>query len=74
VSKILAPAFFGEIAVIRGGLRTATVTAASPVAVLELTSAGLDAIAASRPNVRQVLADFAQQREAELLRQGLARP
>lgn len=71
VSKIPAPAFFGEIAVIRGGLRTATVTAASPVAVLELTRAGLDRLAASQPNIEDVLAEFAQQREAELHSQGL---
>ena len=73
VAKIPAPAFFGEIAVVRGGPRTATVTAASPVTVLELTLAGLDAITASRPNIRQVLVEFAQQREAELQRQGLLR-
>jgi CRP-like cAMP-binding protein len=77
VSKIPAPAFFGEIAVIRGGLRTATVTAATPVAVLELTPAGLESITASQPNIRRVLADYADQRETELRRQGLlkdARP
>ena len=71
VAKIPAPAFFGEIAVVRGGPRTATVTAASPVTVLELTLAGLDAISAQQPNIRKVLAEFAQQREDELQRQGL---
>jgi len=71
VAKMPAPAFFGEIAVVRGGPRTATVTAASPVAVLELTLAGLDAISAHQPNVRKVLVEFAEQREADLQRQGL---
>ena len=71
VSKIPAPAFFGEIAVIRGGLRTATVTAASDVAVLELTPAGLETITAGQPRVLDLLIDFANQREAELHRQGL---
>jgi CRP-like cAMP-binding protein len=71
VAKIPAPAFFGEIAVVRGGARTATITAASPVTVLELTLAGLDAISADRPNVRKVLVEFAELREGELQRQGL---
>lgn len=73
VSKIPAPAFFGEIAVIRGGLRTATVTAASPVAVLELTPEGLETITTKQPRIRQVLSKFADKREAELHRQGLAK-
>jgi cAMP-dependent protein kinase regulator len=72
VAKIPAPAFFGEIAVVRGGApRTATVTAASAVSVLELTLTGLNAISAKQPNVRKVLAEFAEQREGELQRQGL---
>ena len=64
-----APAFFGEIAVMRGGARTATVTAASTVAVLELTRAGLEAISMLRPNIRQVLVEYAEQREGALQRQ-----
>lgn len=71
VSKIPAPAFFGEIAVIRGGLRTATVTAASAVAVLELTPTGLEAITESQPRVLDLLVEFAGRREAELQRHGL---
>ncbi len=71
IAKMPAPAFFGEIAVVRGGARTATITAASPVTVLELTLDGLAAISAHQPNVRKVLVEFAEQREAELQRHGL---
>lgn len=71
VSKIEAPAFFGEIAVLDGGVRTATVTAASHVEVLELSVAGLAAITANQPNVREVLRDFAKKRQTELNHRGL---
>ena len=46
-------------------------TAASDVAVLELTPAGLETITAGQPRVLDLLIDFANQREAELHRQGL---
>lgn len=70
VAKIGAPAFFGEIAVLEGGTRTATVTAASPVEVLELTKADLHAIAENHPRVREVIRQFAGQRQAELEQRG----
>ncbi len=51
--------FFGEISILSGKPRTATVTAASPCDLLELDRATLDAIAQTKPRVWDVLKDFA---------------
>ena len=50
--------FFGEISVLSGKARSATVTAATHCEMLELDRATLDQITASYPHVRQVLEDF----------------
>ncbi|KAA0255337.1 MAG: hypothetical protein EDX89_05915 [Acidobacteria bacterium] len=50
--------FFGEIAVLTGKPRTATVTAAAHCELLELDKPTLDAITEIRPHVRDVLQDF----------------
>jgi hypothetical protein len=50
--------FFGEISILSGKPRSATVTAATPCEMLELDRATLDQITASYPHVRQVLEDF----------------
>lgn len=50
--------FFGEISILSGKARSATVTAATHCELLELDRATLDHITASYPNVRQVLEDF----------------
>jgi CRP-like cAMP-binding protein len=47
--------FFGEISVLSGKPRTATVTAASDCELLELDRASLDEITKTHPNVRRVL-------------------
>lgn len=50
--------FFGEISILSGKARSATVTAATHCEMLELDRATLDQITASYPNVRKVLEDF----------------
>jgi hypothetical protein len=67
--------FFGEISILTGKPRTATVTAATPCELLELDRARLDAITASHPRVLQVLKDFCARRsmsDAESLVRGMA--
>ena len=56
--------FFGEISVLTGSPRTATVVAASPCEMLELDRATLDGITAAHPRVREVLQRFYEQRVA----------
>jgi hypothetical protein len=55
-------AFFGEISILSGKPRTATVTCATHSELLELNREALDAIAAIHPRVHQVLLDFYRQR------------
>lgn len=50
--------FFGEISVLSGKARTATVTAATRSELLQLGRAALDDITATHPHVRDVLEDF----------------
>jgi len=54
--------FFGEVSVLTGKPRTATITAKSKCEVLELTKPTLDGIAAAHPHVREVLDEFYKQR------------
>jgi len=56
--------FFGEISVLTGSPRTATVVAASPCEMLELDRTTLDGITAAHPRVREVLERFYEQRVA----------
>jgi hypothetical protein len=59
--------FFGEISVLSGAPRTATVTAASRCELLELDKATLDRIAETHPHVREVLQEFHDQRKDSTL-------
>ncbi len=54
--------FFGEISVLTGKPRTATLVAGEYCEVLELNKANLDAITKTHPQVRKVLKDFHEQR------------
>ena len=54
--------FFGEIAILYGRPRTATVTAADRCELLELEKATIETIAASHPRVREVLQSFCNAR------------
>ena len=54
--------FFGEIALLTGKARTATVTAGAACELLELDRPALDRISATHPRVRTVLEEFHQQR------------
>lgn len=54
--------FFGEISLLTGNARSATITAAVPCELLELDMPALESIDAKHPNVREVLRDFANQR------------
>jgi cAMP-dependent protein kinase regulator len=50
--------FFGEISIMTGKPRTATVTAATRCELLELDRVALDSIAQRKPHVREVMQDF----------------
>jgi len=62
VNELGEGAFFGEIAVLTGRPRTATITAATACELLELDRKALDAITATHPRVREILKQFHEQR------------
>lgn len=63
-------AFFGEISILSGGSRTATVTAKTRCDLLELDRATLDDIAKRYPRVMDVMREFCEQRLADDRRRG----
>ena len=62
VQELPEGAFFGEISMLTGKPRTATLTAASYCEALELDKKTLDSITANHPHVREVLKKFHEQR------------
>jgi tetratricopeptide (TPR) repeat protein len=54
--------FFGEVSLLTGKPRTATITARTEVTAIELDRANVDRIAEGHPEVRKVLEDFYERR------------
>ena len=57
------PAFFGEISVVYGKARTATVSCKTKCDVLALDRKTVESIAETHPRVETVLKEFCDQRE-----------
>jgi hypothetical protein len=62
LSRMGAGEFFGEVSVLTGRPRTATIVATSPVTAIEIYRDDLDRIATRHPVVREVLRRFYEQR------------
>lgn len=63
--------FFGEISVLTGNPRSATITAATGCELLELDRPTLNSISETHPNVRNVLQEFYKQRATHTLEAAL---
>lgn len=57
--------FFGEVSLLSGKPRTATITARTQVTAIELDRASVDRIAENHPEVKKVLEDFYERRAQE---------
>ena len=64
VNGLSEGAFFGEISILTGQPRSATIVATSHCEMLELDRPTLDSIVATHPHVREVLEQFSRQRLA----------
>jgi tetratricopeptide (TPR) repeat protein len=62
LAKLGAGDFFGEVSVLTGKPRTATITASQPAALLRLDKAKLDGILSSYPGIRRVLDEIYRKR------------
>jgi cAMP-dependent protein kinase regulator len=65
--------FFGEVAVLTGRPRTATIVARDEVTVIEISRQDLDNIAATHPEVRSVLQRFYEERAQATVAKVIAR-
>ena len=78
VREMAEGAFFGEISILSGKPRTATVTAATRCELLELDKAALDRISQTHPGVRKALKEFHDQRagskDEEKIRSSVCEP
>lgn len=66
LATLLAGDFFGEMALLHGGARTATCTAVTPCALYELRRDDLDAVLARCPAMEEALNDADRRRRDEL--------
>lgn len=62
VREMYEGAFFGEVSILTGKPRSATITAATPCELLALDRASLDAITERQPNVLTILKHFCEAR------------
>jgi cAMP-dependent protein kinase regulator len=62
LAELGAGDFFGEVSLLTGKPRTATITARSPVEAIELTREDVDRIAAEHPEVPGILEEFYNRR------------
>jgi cAMP-dependent protein kinase regulator len=65
LAELGAGDFFGEVSLLTGKPRTATITAKNAVIAIELSKDDVDRISAEHPEVRSVLEDFYQRRAHE---------
>ncbi len=65
LAELGAGDFFGEVSMLTGKPRTATITAKTPVVAIELTKQDVDRIAKEHPEVHTVLEDFYTRRAQE---------
>jgi CRP-like cAMP-binding protein len=66
VREMTEGSFFGEVSILTGMPRTATITAATPIELLELDHDTLAAISERHPHVRAVLREFCEARAGSL--------
>jgi hypothetical protein len=62
VRELVEGDFFGEISVLTGHPRSATITTVTPCELLELDRAGFESITTTHPRVREVLQEFHSRR------------
>ena len=70
VATLMAGDFFGEMALLHGGARTATCRAVTPCALYELRRADLDTVLGSTPSMREALEEADRKRRLELRQAG----
>jgi len=73
LAQLSAGEFFGEVSVLTGKPRTATIVARTPVTVIEIAKKDLDRIAQRFPEVRTVLQRFYERRAQATVEVMLAR-